>query len=421
MNTKNKKIKVLTTMLLAMVFILGACNLSGTKEAKNTQEDISWHQLMMDAEMERNPEAWMADFESRPKWNYTHGLLLKAATLIWKETGNQKYYNYIKAYYDEMIDAEGNIGHNYRMDNFNIDHVKPGINLFDLYQETGDERYLKAMQTLREQLRQHPRTSVGAYWHKKIYPSQIWLDGVYMNTPFYTRYGVVFDEPANFDDVMVQINQAGEKTFDPETGLLYHAWDESRTQDWSNPETGHSPHFWGRAMGWYCMALVDAAEYLPADHPGHTDIKRILTRTVDALAKYQDPETGLWYQVVNLPDREGNYLESSVSSMVAYSIAKGVNLGILEQNYFALAEKAWNGLLNNMISFDEEGLVNLNNICAVAGLGGNPYRDGSFEYYISEPIRSNDPKGVGPFMLLSMEMEKAGIDVGTPSKANIKN
>jgi unsaturated rhamnogalacturonyl hydrolase len=412
---KKRKLSNYNVLMMALALVFGSCTNSGTKDTGDSRQEITWHQLMMDSEMKRNPEAWMADFEPRPKWNYTHGLLLKAATQIWKQTGDEKYFNYIKAYYDEMIDADGKIGHNYRMDNFNIDHVKPGINLIDLYEETGDERYLKAMQTLREQLTLHPRTSVGAYWHKKIYPNQIWLDGVYMNTPFYTRYGVEFNEPANFEDVMVQINQAGDKTFDAETGLLYHAWDESRVQGWSDPETGHSPHFWGRAMGWYCMALVDVAGYLPADHPGHADIKKILTRTIDALAKYQDPKTGLWYQVVNLPEHEDNYLESSVSSMVAYTIAKGVNLGILDKSYFAMTEKAWNGLLNNMTSFDDDGLVDLNNICAVAGLGGDPYRDGSFEYYISEPIRSNDPKGVGPFMLLSMEMEKAGIDVTVPS------
>jgi unsaturated rhamnogalacturonyl hydrolase len=393
-------------LALATLFIL-SCKPGGEK-SENQAADKPWHILMLEAEMHRNPEAWMLDFESKPKWNYTHGLLLMAAHKAWEETGEQRYMDYIKAYYDVMIDAEGNILHNFRLENYNIDHIKPGINLFDMYAETDDERYHTALQTLRGQLSTHPRTSDGAFWHKSIYPHQLWLDGVYMNTPFYARYGKMFNEPENFDDVVVQITQVYEKTLDPTTGLLYHAWDESREQAWADPATGHSPNFWGRAMGWYSMALVDVLDYFPADHPGRNEVTQILNNLMDALLAFQDQETGLWYQVVDQGNREGNYLEASVSCMVAYTLTKGVNNGYLSSAYMEPAQKAWQGILDNLVSFDTDGYVHLNQVCGVAGLGGNPYRDGSYEYYINEIIRSNDPKGVGPFMLLSMEMEKAG-------------
>ncbi|MBW6497179.1 MAG: glycoside hydrolase family 88 protein [Bacteroidales bacterium] len=388
--------------------LLVSCN-SGTEKLQNPASDQPWHILMLEAEMHRNPEAWMLDFESKPKWNYTHGLVLMAAHKVWEETGDQRYMDYIKAYYDDMIDAEGNILHNFSLKNYNIDHIKPGINLFDLYAETGDARYLTALQTLREQLRTHPRTNEGAFWHKNVYPHQLWLDGVYMNTPFYSRYGKVFNEPENFDDVLVQITQVYEKTLDTNTGLLYHAWDESREQAWANPVTGHSPNFWGRAMGWYAMALVDVLDYFPTDHAGRNEITQILNNLMDALLAFQDQETGLWYQVVDQGNREGNYLEASVSCMVAYTLTKAVNNGYLGPEYMGPAQKALQGILDKLVSYDADGYVNLNQICGVAGLGGNPYRDGSYEYYINEIIRSNDPKGVGPFMLLSMEMEKAGL------------
>jgi unsaturated rhamnogalacturonyl hydrolase len=395
------------TILLAIVAI-GFTNCINSNNISKSQKQ-PWHIQMLEAEMVRNPHAWMLDFEKKPKWNYTHGLLLMAAEKVWKQTNNNSYSNYISEYYNEMIDSEGKILHNYNLSNYNIDHIKPGINLFDLYEQTNDQRYLIALNTLREQLKSHPRTIDGGFWHKKIYPHQLWLDGVYMNAPFYARYGLTFNEPEIFDDIVHQIILVEQKTRDASTGLLYHAYDDMRAQAWSNPETGHSPNFWGRAMGWYAMALVDVLDYIPAEHPGRTDIQQILQRLMDALSVYQDPNTGLWYQVVDQMDRDGNYLEASVSCMVAYTMAKGVNNNLLDSSYMNKAEKAFQGILNHLISFDEDGYINLNQVCAVAGLGGNPYRDGSYDYYINETIRSNDPKGVGPFILLSMEMEKAGI------------
>jgi unsaturated rhamnogalacturonyl hydrolase len=377
----------------------------------NNENEQAWHILMLESEMKRNPEAWMLDFENKPKWNYTHGLVLMAARKIWEQTGEQRYFDYMKTYYDEMIDENGNILHNYSIDNYNIDHIKPGINLFDLYDITKDERYLTVLKTLREQLRIQPRTENGGYWHKKIYPNQLWLDGVYMNTPFYARYAKVFNEPEDFDDVLLQITEVENKTRDELTGLLYHAWDEKKVQQWANPETGHSPNFWGRSIGWYSMALVDVMDYLPEDHPGHSQILLILKRLMDAVLVYQDENSGLWYQVVDQNGREGNYLEASVSSMLAYTLTKAVNNNLLDASYLNPAKKAWQGILDHLITYDSEGNINLNYVCGVAGLGGNPYRDGSYEYYVNEIVRSNDPKGTGPFMLLSMEMEKAGVNL----------
>ncbi len=399
------KIPALLMPLLLAGLLMPACQNQKDRKTKENQTDACYVQ-MLDSEMNRNPEAYTLDFETRPKWNYTHGLVLMATRKVWEKTGDQKYFDYIQTYYDAMIDQDGNIMHNYKIENFNIDHIKPGINLFDLYEQTKDPRYLKALQTLREQLRKHPRTADGGFWHKSIYPQQLWLDGVYMNTPFYARYAKVFNEPEIFDDVLLQIRVVEQKTRDENTGLLYHAWDESRHQSWADPETGHSPNFWGRAMGWYAMALVDVLDYFPEDHSGRVEIIAILTRLADAIVQYQDEATGLWYQVLDQGNRDGNYLEASVSSMFAYTLAKAVNNDLISASYKPIAEKAFNGINTHLISTDTDGHINLNQVCGVAGLGGNPYRDGSYEYYVNEIIRSNDPKGVGPYILLCLEMEK---------------
>ncbi len=387
-----------------LMFALYACQGGAGKKTS----DKPWHVWMLESEMVRNPQAWSIDFEKKPKWNYTHGLMLMAARKVWETTSDDRYFKYIKTYYDEMIDAQGNIGHNYEVENFNIDHICPGINLFDLYSISGDARYLNALQTLRTQLKLQPRISEGAFWHKKIYPNQVWLDGVYMQAPFYARYGQAFNEPQNFDDVAHQIKLVEMRTRDSVTGLLYHAYDESRAQQWADPKTGHSPHFWGRAMGWYAMALVDVLDYIPAGHSERQELIAILNRLVKALLTYQDPDTGLWYQVVDQMGRDGNYLEASASCMYAYTLVKGINNQYLDPSLMLQARRAFDGILEHFVSYEDNGIINLNQICGVAGLGGNPYRDGSYEYYISEPIRSNDPKGVGPFILLSLEMAKTG-------------
>ena len=244
--------------------------------------------------------------------------------------------------------------------------------------------------------------------HLLIYPYQMWLDGIYMALPFYAEFGKTFGEPAAFDDVAHQIILIEKHTRDAKTGLLYHGWDESKQQRWANRETGCSPHFWGRAVGWYVMAIVDVLDYLPPDHPKRPDILAIFECAIEALVKVQDQSTGLWYQVLDQGNREGNYLEASGSCMFVYSIAKAVRQGYLPKSSLEVARKGYHGILDHLIHVDEQGLVNLEKICSVAGLGGTPYRDGSYEYYVCEKIATNDYKGVGPFILASIEMEQIG-------------
>ncbi len=355
----------------------------------------SWAIRMADSVLRNYPP-------SRWKWHYEHGLVIRAMAAI----GESRFYDVEKAWVDHFVTAEGDI-RTYRVGEYNLDQINPGKLLFPVYRRTGEERYAVAIKLLRQQLQSQPRTSSGGYWHKQIYPYQMWLDGVYMAEPFQAEYAVTFNEPELFDDITHQFILMDNKARDPQTGLLYHAWDESKAQKWANKETGCSPHFWGRAMGWYVMALVDVLELLPAEHPRRPDLLAILSRLSAALTRHQDPNSGLWYQIVDLPERPGNYRESSVSAMLAYGFAKAVRNGWLPAEYLAVARRAYHGLLENMIRVDARGLLTLEGTCSVAGLGGEPYRDGSFDYYIHEPVAANDFKGVGPFILAALEMEKA--------------
>ncbi len=341
------------------------------------------------------------------RWHYEPGVALLALKQVWLKTGKQEIYEYIKRNVDEFVGPDGGI-RTYRLEEYNLDQINEGKLLFFLYETTGDERYKQAAILLREQLRTHPRTKEGGFWHKQIYPYQMWLDGIYMASPFYAEFASRFDEPEGFDDVAHQIIAIKEHTRDPQSGLLYHAWDESKTQKWADPETGCSPHFWGRAMGWYAMAIVDVLDYLPVDHAQRAQIIAIFQATMNAVARVQDPITGVWYQVLDQGDRPGNYLESSASCMFVYAMAKGVRNGYLGEEYLAVARRGYDGILTEFVTVDGQELVNLNGICAVAGLGGKPYRDGSFEYYVGEPVIANEYKGIGPFIMASVEMEEVG-------------
>ena len=369
--------------------------------------DISdnWGQRMAYTVMKRNADYWSLDFSDRPKWSYTYGLVFKAMWEIWQETQDPQILDYIEGYYDRLITDDGEIL-TYDMEKYNIDMIKPGTALIYLYDKTKKEKYKTAIMTLREQMKDHPRTSEGGFWHKKRYPHQMWLDGLYMGSPFLIQYANYFNEPVLINDVVNQIILMEKHSRDPKTGLLYHAWDESCEQRWANKETGQSPHFWGRAMGWYAMAIVDVLDELPADHPRRADICAILDRMFTALEKVQDPKTGLWHQVLDQGDREGNYLEATASNMFVYAMAKAVRMGYVDKKYLDVASKGYEGILEHLVTVKDNGLIDLHKCCAVAGLGGDPYRDGSFEYYIGEPIRDNDPKGVGPFILAGLEFTK---------------
>lgn len=371
--------------------------------------DLPWSQRMLLSEMKRFPEAWMLDYNKSPKWSYPIAIVLEGAERIYEQTGNKEYYNYISTFGDTMVKEDGTIV-SYDLSKYNIDMLNCGNVLIYLYQQEKKDKYLKALKTLRSQIDGQPRTSEGGFWHKKIYPNQMWLDGLYMGEPFYAHYTREFSKGKEaekaYDDIVNQFDLIQKHLLDQKTGLLYHAWDESREQQWADKKTGLSPNFWSRAMGWYGMAMVDVLDYLPKNHPGRARILSYLKSYCDAVIKVQDRETGLWYQVLDKSHEKGNYLEATGSSMFVYAIMKSVNKKYLPDSYKAFAKKGYDGIIKHLITVDENGMVNLNRCCAVAGLGGNPYRSGSYEYYISEEIRSNDPKGTGPFILASLEFEK---------------
>lgn len=365
--------------------------------SRTTVVDQTWSVRMANSAMTR----YTAD---QAKWHYEQGLLLQAIEQVWRVTGAVKYRHFIQETIDLFVDAQGNI-QTYQLEEYNLDQINPGKVLFPLWYSTGDRRYATALQLLRRQLAGQPRTPSGGFWHKQIYPDQMWLDGIYMASPFYAEYASAFDEPAGFDDVVHQITLLAEHARDAQTGLLYHAWDERKQQRWANPVTGCSPHFWGRALGWYAMALVDVLDHLPCEHAARASVIARLNGVVEAVAKVQDPATGLWYQVLDQGARAGNYLEASASCMFVYAIAKAVRKAYVPIGQLAIAQRGYQGILSRLVSIDDRGGVNLTGVCSVAGLGGNPYRDGSFEYYIKEPVMTNDLKGVGPFILAAIELE----------------
>lgn len=412
--------KNLTRHIVLFSIVVGlsatACKDSKKENAQETAsvekivpENLKWSERMMLSEIERFPEATKLDFSEEPRWTYTPGLVLSACSRVYEQTKNQKYYDYIYDYANTSIDSTGTIK-TYKLSNQNLDMIKSGDVLLYLYPKTKEERFLIAMQTLNRQLESQPKTSDGGYWHKKVYPNQMWLDGLYMAEPFHTHYAKDYIEDGAkrqqvYNDVVLQFDLIQKHSRDEKTGLLYHGWDESKEQQWANKKTGNSQNFWSRGMGWYGMAMVDVLDFLPENHPGRARIITYLNQYAEAITKVQD-QSGLWWQVLNQGKREGNYLEATGTAMFTYTLAKGVRKGYLPEKFLDVANKGYNGILENLISVEDNGVVNLNKCCAVAGLGGNPYRDGSFEYYINEPIRSNDPKGTGPFIMASLELNK---------------
>lgn len=356
--------------------------------------------------MQRWKDSWELQSGQSEKWSYDQGVVLKGIEGVWLNTADGKYFRFIQQSIDRFVSDDGAI-RSYELGEYNIDHVNNGKVLLLLYHVTGQDKYRKAAAQLREQLKTHPRTTEGGFWHKQIYPSQMWLDGLYMGEPFYAEYAATFHEDAAFDDIARQFVLMELHSRDRKTGLLYHAWDESRKQRWSNPVTGRSPNFWGRAMGWYAMALVDTLDYFPPNHPQRAALVDILKRLAITVQKYQEPKSGLWWEVLDQGSRKGNYLEASVSCMFVYALAKGVRKGYLPGPYLKVAQKGYRGIVNRFIKIEPGGQMNLEGTVSVGGLGGNPYRDGSYDYYLSEKIVTNDPKGVGAFLMASNEIEIA--------------
>ena len=362
-----------------------------------------WSVRMAESEMVRNPESWQLDFQPSLKWDYCHGLELGAMMDVYDRYGDAKFYEYALAYADTMVNEDGTIK-KYKLTDYSLDRINSGKMLFRIYEQTKNDKYKKALDLLRSQFDGQPRNADGGFWHKKVYPNQMWLDGLYMGTPFLAEYAYRNNEPQAYQEVINQIKIVARHTYDPANGLFRHACDVSKREKWADKETGQSQHCWGRALGWYMMAIVDDLDFIPQHEPGRDTVLVILNHIAETLKKYQSPE-GLWYQVMDKSGEPGNYLESSCSAMFVYSLFKAVRKGYIPSSYFAVARKGYEGILNEFIKVDDNGLVSITKACAVAGLGGKNYRMGDYDYYIHEQIRDNDPKAVGPFILASLEWE----------------
>ena len=389
--------------VLVLVLLLNQ-TLLAQESIGNIPSTLKWSERMALSIMKRHPQAYQIDGQTEPKWDYVHGLVLTSFEALFKHTKDQRYYNYRKQYADATIDEKGSVV-SYKFDTYNIDMVTAGRILFNLYETTKDTRYLTVLQLLRKQIAEQPRTASGGFWHKKIYPNQMWLDGLYMGEPFYAQYTVQFENGAKLDDIAKQFELIQLHATDPKTGLLFHGWDESKQMPWADKTTGCSPNFWSRSIGWYVMALVDVLDYFPKNHPKRNELIGYLNEISNSLVKFQDP-SGLWYQVTDKGGSEGNYLESSGSSMFAYAMAKGANKGYLPKKFKVIANKAFDGLTTRLIKTDSDGQIHITQACAVAGLGGNTYRDGSYLYYVNERKKDNDPKATGSFILAALELNR---------------
>ncbi|WDF66370.1 glycoside hydrolase family 88/105 protein [Flavobacterium sp. KACC 22763] len=404
----SRKQSYFMSILMACFMTITSCKVTSQEPAKDIVigKNAKWSDKMALTLMKRHPESYMIDDAKKPKWDYVHALVLHSIEELYKKNPDARYKNYVRSYVDQFVQTDGSIT-TYEFDKYNIDLVLPGRLLFDVYETSKDEKYLKALQLIRKQLAEQPRTQSGGFWHKQIYPNQMWLDGLYMGEPFYAEYTAKFENGKSFDDIAKQFEVIQLKATDPKTGLLYHGWDESKQMPWANKETGNSPNFWSRSLGWYVMALVDVLDYMPKNHPKRKELIKYLNNASEAILKFQDSKSGLWYQVTDKGGEKGNYLEASGSAMFAYAYAKGANKGYLPAKFKKAANKAFDGLTTVLIKkVDEDGGITLTNCCQVAGLGGNPYRDGSYEYYVNERKKDNDPKATGPFILAAIELNR---------------
>lgn len=383
--------KIIVLFLLVFVSFIG-----------NAQNENSYSERMAKTVMTIWKDS-MTTGDRPAKWSYDQCVILKGVEGLWEATGDGKYFEYMQKSMDVFVNDEGDI-RTYEFADFNLDNILCGRILLTLYKVTGNQKYYKAASTLRKQLTEQPRIKEGGFWHKKIYPNQMWLDGLYMAEPFYAEWAETFHEDADFNDIANQFIIIEKHARDSKTGLLYHGYDESKEQPWANKTTGVSPNFWARAMGWYGMALVDVLPYFPKDNPKRKELIDILRKFVIATAKVQDQKTGLWWDVLNFPNRKGNYFEASASCMFVYTMLKGVRLGYLPSSCLPVAKKGYTGIIKKFVT-NVDGQTNLEGTVSVSGLGGHPYRDGSYEYYIKEKVITNDAKGIGAFLLASNEME----------------
>lgn len=383
------------------------------------------------SEMKRVPKSFLLDFSENPKWSYVMGIELEGMLDTYLTYGGEDILKYCQEYTDTMINEKGDI-RGYDILDYNLDNIRTGHFVTRMYNLNPEKKNLLAINTMMKQLQNQPRTIADkVFWHKAIYAYQVWLDGIFMGLPFrcLTASTQLKPKDANkiYDDAVNQLKITYERTFDPKTGLNRHAYDETRDAFWSDKETGLSQHCWGRAQGWYSMALIEVLDALPEDYSRRGEVLDLLQKDLDAVIKWQDQETGTWYQVMDEPGHEGNYLESTCTSMFAYVLLKAYNKGYLGTKYRDAGIKAYQGIVKNFIRVNADKTISLTQCCEVAGLGPaatpqviaamkkinpkgnvkeNRHRDGSYAYYLSEPIRDNDAKGVGPFIWASLEYEK---------------
>lgn len=357
------------------------------------------------------PEAPIWNIENirqgkKPAWNYIDGCMMTSLYTIYKQTGDKKYLDFIDSFVDYYVFEDGSI-RGYDLETYNLDNLNEGRILFDLYKETGKEKYAKAMDLLYKQIVEQPRTEYGNFWHKKIYPNQVWLDGIYMSEVFYTRY-VAEKGNGDFSEIIKQFKGVFEHMYDKEKRLYYHGWDTSKQAFWADKQTGLSKNFWLRSIGWYTVGLIDVLSYLPENAVEEKGILGgIFKTTIEGLEAYIDPQTDMFWQVPNFVGREGNYAETSGSSMIAYAMMKGARLGYADKRFAQVGKRVFEGICKKYLT-ETDGKLNLGGICLVAGLGPetNRRRDGSYEYYISEPVVENDAKGTGPFVMAYTEIKQ---------------
>ena len=359
----------------------------------------------------RKWSVWMADSvvkkfpELRDRWAYDYGVVCKGLELVYRYTKKQEYYDYIKENMDYFVQPDGTIRF-YDMDAFNLDFVNNGKTILYLYHATGDEKYAKAARLLRKQLQKQPRTSEKGFWHKKRYPNQMWLDGLYMAQPFYAEYIRTFEPDASCEDILIQFRLIDTHLKDADTHLFYHGWDESGTCFWADKQTGCSSSFWGRSMGWYACALVDVLDYIKEDCV-RIELIQMVRDLAESITRVQSSRTNVWYQVLDKENQYGNYPEASCSCMFTYFLAKAARNGYIDRNYFQNARKAFYGIIREFVEVDEHAFLNLKGTVYVSGLGGDLFRDGSYDYYISEPKQINNLLGIGAFLMACSELEYA--------------
>ncbi len=360
---------------------------------------------------ETKPEAPVWNIENirlgkAPAWNYIDGCMMTSLYSIYKQTGDKRYLDFIDSFVDYYVFDDGSI-RGYKLETYNLDNLNEGRILFDLIRERGKEKYGKAIELLYRQIVEQPRTETGNFWHKAIYPNQVWLDGIYMSEVFYTRY-VAERGNGDFSEIIKQFTAIYDHMYDREKKLYYHGWDSSKQAFWADKQTGLSKNFWLRSIGWYTVGLIDVLSYLPeSESEGRRALGKIFRETIEGVEQYIDPETHMLWQVPNYIGREGNYPETSGSSMIAYAMMKGARLGYVDKRYAEVGKSVFEGICDKYLT-ETDGKLNLGGICLVAGLGpeNNRRRDGSYEYYISEPVVENDAKGTGPFVMAYTELKQ---------------